>query len=73
MDPPTIPHMTRHGTKARSTWAATDNAVLCTVNAKYVAPIEAIDDVVKTVIFLLVLILELHDIIVSSCLVETIV
>ena len=63
MEPPTTPHITRHGTKARSTGAITINAGLCITNAKYVALTEATENIDNIVIFFLMLILELHDII----------
>jgi hypothetical protein len=58
--------MIRHGRKARSTGVATTNAGLCKVDTKYVAVIKTTNDVTNTVIFFLALILELHDIIISS-------
>ncbi|SMH71729.1 protein of unknown function [Candidatus Nitrosotalea okcheonensis] len=66
IDPPTIPHMIRHGRKARSTGATTTKAGLCRVNAKYVEPMDVRNDTTNIVIFLLLLILELHNIIVFS-------
>ncbi|HEU5220883.1 MAG TPA: hypothetical protein VFU58_02370 [Candidatus Nitrosotalea sp.] len=73
MDPPTIPHMIKHGRKARNTGTKTANARLCKVNVKYVTPINARNDATNNTIFFLLFILELHDIIVFSYLVVSIV
>ena len=63
IEPPTTPHITRHGTKARSMGAITANVGLCITNAKYVVLIEATTDIDNIIIFFLALILELHDIV----------
>lgn len=68
MEPPTIPHMTRHGIKAKSIGDITAKTGLCIMGAKYATLIETITVSTNREIFFLVLIFELHDIISLSCL-----
>jgi len=62
MDPPTTPHMIRHGRKAKSTGVTRTNAGLCIVNETYVKAIVAIITDENNIIFFFPLIFELHNI-----------
>ncbi len=62
MDPPTTPHMIRHGRKAKSTGVIRYNVGLCITNETYVKDSVTIINDENNIIFFFPLILELQNI-----------